>query len=173
MCDYIGNFIYSLVIIATGGVKMEFLLNTFQQILCLFSQITFLNIFIAIIITIIIYELNKYLVKWVEVKNVPLSMVLIILNKLFELFEKFIPNLNFTSNTKNILQLILESSEIAVKYSEQMYLSGQIQKDERKDKAIEVVETTLTDANIKINEERKELINATIESTVYNLPKKN
>lgn len=79
--------------------------------------------------------------------------------------------LNLESESQATLDKIVNAAEIAVKYAEQLYKSGQLPRDERKAEAVKFVKMALVDAGIDLTEERKMLIDYVIEAAVYLLPK--
>ena len=72
---------------------------------------------------------------------------------------------------ENTLDLITNYAKEAVQYAEQLYKSGQLSEDLRKEKATEYIKEILKVSNIEITEEIEKIIDATIESAVLLLPK--
>ena len=79
-------------------------------------------------------------------------------------------NKNLDYQYKDIMQLIIDYSKLAVEYAEQLYLNGTITKEERKNVAIDYVYKALDVQKIEITEDMKHVINASIEAAVYLLP---
>jgi hypothetical protein len=151
---------------------MDLMLEMFQQILVLFQQANFSTIFLSVSLTVIFYLIAKWIYALAVARNLSFESIVQAISKVCEFLKILIPKFNLPTKTQDILQLTLETAQIAVKYSEQMYLSGQIQSSERKEKATQIVEATLKDANIDITDERRKLIDASIESAVFTLPPK-
>lgn len=79
-------------------------------------------------------------------------------------------NKNLDYQYKDIMQLIIDYSKLAVEYAEQLYLNGTITKEERKNVAIDYVYKALDVQKIEITEDMKHIISASIEAAVYLLP---
>ena len=79
-------------------------------------------------------------------------------------------NKNMDYEHKDIMQLIIDYCRLAVEYAEQLYIKGDIDIDDRKNKAVEYVEKSLALQNIEITEQIKNIIDATIEASVFILP---
>ena len=95
--------------------------------------------------------------------------------KLYEMLNNFLNifsdlNKNLDYKYKDVMQLIIEYSKVAVNYAEQLYLKGEITAEERKAVAVNYMEQTLALQEIQITEQIKSIIRATIEAAVYVLP---
>ena len=95
--------------------------------------------------------------------------------KLYEMLNNFLNifsdlNKNLDYKYKDVMQLIIEYSKVAVNYAEQLYLKGEITAEERKAVAVNYMEQTLALQEIEITEQIKSIIRATIEAAVYVLP---
>lgn len=95
--------------------------------------------------------------------------------KLYEMLNNFLNifsdlNKNLDYKYKDVMQLIIEYSKVAVNYAEQLYLKGEITAEERKTVAVNYMEQTLALQEIEITEQIKSIIKATIEAAVYVLP---
>lgn len=82
-------------------------------------------------------------------------------------------NMNVDNKYKDIMDLIIKYSKLAVEYAEQLYLNGTINAEERKATAIKYMEESLALQNIDITDTIRNLIEATIEAAVYLLPPTN
>lgn len=71
---------------------------------------------------------------------------------------------------QKVVDIIVQYSKIAVDSVEQMYLSGDIPKDARKEKAKEIVNLALANAGVSLTVGQDKLIDYTIEAMVFLLP---
>jgi hypothetical protein len=127
-----------------------------------------LIIILTILSTIIVVVAAPMIVSFLKSRQVPTEDIL---NNIDEL-ASIVKSMNNPRNKDiKVLDLIVSSAEQAVKYSEQIYISGQISEGQRKEKAVQFVRTVLYDANIDITPDRETLINSAIEAAVFLLPK--
>ena len=92
-------------------------------------------------------------------------------NNILKALDTIVDNISIPTNTKTTLDMIIDYSTQAVQYAEQLYKSGQLDKDARKEEAVKYIEDILKLSNIEITDDIEKLINATIESSVLLLPK--
>lgn len=71
----------------------------------------------------------------------------------------------------NIVDKVIEYAQKGVEAAEQMYKSSQLEGEERKQKATEMTYKLLEAAGIKVDEEKKAIVDGAIESSVYALKK--
>lgn len=79
-------------------------------------------------------------------------------------------NKNLDYQYKDVMQLIIDYSKLAVSYAEQLYNNGTITADERKTTAIKYMEESLALQGIELDNRIRTLIDATIEAAVFVLP---
>jgi hypothetical protein len=103
--------------------------------------------------------------------NVPVEDILNSSEQIIKIVNSVVQQLALEKEQKDIIGKVAQAATLAVRYSEQLYKSGQCTKEERKQKAVEFVIQALRDANIEITAERELLINSVIESAVFLLPK--
>lgn len=130
-----------------------------------------LTIFISILAVGIILVGAPILVSFLKGELVPTEDILDNIDELASIVKTINNSMNNDAQSKKVLDLIILSAEQAVKYSEQIYIAGQISEGERKEKAVQFVRTVLYDANIDITPERENLINSAIEAAVFLLPR--
>lgn len=118
-----------------------------------------------------LFFLMPFVIKKAQDKNIPINNILDSSEQVLGIVQSVLSSLNIKSQTKDVLTAIANSATIAVQYAEQLYVSGQLPKEERKTAACDFVKKALQDADIEINEEREIIINSVIESAVYLLPK--
>lgn len=126
------------------------------------NYVTLFTLLIVLIMAIglpIIYK--KYDLNYVKIYD--------ILNSFLDIFSSLNKNLDY--KYKDVMQLIIEYSKLAVNYAEQLYLKGEITAEERKAVAINYMEQTLALQEVEITEQIKSIIKATIEAAVFVLPK--
>lgn len=92
---------------------------------------------------------------------------------ILNLTQTITSQLNF--DKKELVQLIINAAKQAVEYAEQLYKSGQITKEERKDKAIAYVNDMLSimEIEVKNKELLDSIISDAIEAAILTLPKTN
>ena len=130
-----------------------------------------LTIIISILSVGIILIAAPIVVSFLKSKQVPTEDILNNIDELASIVKTINNSVNKDNESRKVLDLIIYSAEQAVKYAEQIYISGEISEGQRKEKAIEFVRSVLYDANIDITPERENLINSTIEASVFLLPK--
>lgn len=131
------------------------------------------DIYIVAIITIAIVSVLFLVMPmfYKKFNNVDFDSVFNSTNNILNALQTIIDNIAIPENTKTILELITTYAKEAVQYAEQLYKSGQLSEDLRKQKAIEYVKEILKLSNIEITEDIEKIIDATIESAVLLLPK--
>ncbi len=100
--------------------------------------------------------------------NLDFSKFYDILNSFLSIFGDINKNLDY--KYKDVMQLIIEYSKLAVNYAEQLYIKGEITAEERKSVAISYMEQTLALQDVEITAQIKQIISATIEAAVFVLP---
>lgn len=130
-----------------------------------------LIIIITILSTIIVVVAAPMVVSFLKSRQVPTEDILNNIDELASIVKSINNSMNKDIKNKHILDLIVSSAEQAVKYSEQIYIAGQISEGQRKEKAVQFVRTVLYDTNIDITPDRETLINSAIEAAVFLLPK--
>ena len=131
------------------------------------------NIFVAMIITIIVISI-LFLVMPIfynRFNNFDFYNLFDSINNSLNALQTIFDNVPISQNVKNTLDLITNYAKEAVQYAEQLYKSGQLSEDLRKEKAVEYIKEILKVSNIEITEEIEKIIDATIESAVLLLPK--
>ena len=131
------------------------------------------NIFVAMIITIIVISI-LFLVMPIfynKFNNFDFYNLFSSINDSLNALQTIFDNIPISQNVKNTLDLITNYAKEAVQYAEQLYKSGQLSEDLRKEKAVEYIKEILKISNIEITEEIEKIIDATIESAVLLLPK--
>ena len=131
------------------------------------------NIFVAMIITIIVISI-LFLVMPIfynKFNNFDFYNLFSSINDSLNASQTIFDNIPISQNVKNTLDLITNYAKEAVQYAEQLYKSGQLSEDLRKEKAVEYIKEILKISNIEITEEIEKIIDATIESAVLLLPK--
>ena len=131
------------------------------------------NIFVAMIITIIVISI-LFLVMPIfynKFNNFDFYNLFGSINNSLNALQTIFDNIPISQNVKNTLDLITNYAKEAVQYAEQLYKSGQLSEDLRKEKATEYIKEILKVSNIEITEEIEKIIDATIESAVLLLPK--
>ena len=131
------------------------------------------NIFVAMIITIIVISI-LFLVMPIfynKFNNFDFYNLFDSINNSLNALQTIFDNIPISQNVKNTLDLITNYAKEAVQYAEQLYKSGQLSEDLRKEKATEYIKEILKVSNIEITEEIEKIIDATIESAVLLLPK--
>lgn len=127
----------------------------------------------SIVTAIMLVVVVPMAVKYFKSNNIPVEDIMNSSKQIAKILEGLVNNIGLDANTKGILNTILSTAQTAVRYAEQLYVSGQLDKDLRKEKAVEFVKQALTDAGIQDIEKYNLLINAAIESAVFLLPKTN
>lgn len=130
-----------------------------------------LTLFISILSVGIILVGAPIIVSFLKSRQVPTEDILNIIDELASMVKSINNSMNKDKQSKQVLDLIISSAEQAVKYSEQIYIAGQISEGQRKEKAVQFVRTVLYDAKIDITPDRESLINSAIEAAVFLLPK--
>ena len=131
------------------------------------------NIFVAMIITIIVISI-LFLVMPIfynKFNNFDFYNLFDSINNSLNALQTIFDNIPISQNVKNTLDLITNYAKEAVQYAEQLYKSGQLSEDLRKEKAVEYIKEILKVSNIEVTEEIEKIIDATIESAVLLLPK--
>ena len=131
------------------------------------------NVFVAMIITIIVVSI-LFLVMPIfynKFNNFDFYNLFSSINDSLNALQTIFDNIPISQNVKNTLDLITNYAKEAVQYAEQLYKSGQLSEDLRKEKAVEYIKEILKISNIEITEEIEKIIDATIESAVLLLPK--
>ena len=131
------------------------------------------NLFVAMIITIIVISI-LFLVMPIfynKFNNFDFYNLFSSINDSLNALQTIFDNIPISQNVKNTLDLITNYAKEAVQYAEQLYKSGQLSEDLRKEKAVEYIKEILKVSNIEITEEIEKIIDATIESAVLLLPK--
>ena len=131
------------------------------------------NIFVAMIITIIVVSI-LFLVMPIfynKFNNFDFYNLFSSINDSLNALQTIFDNIPISQNVKNTLDLITNYAKEAVQYAEQLYKSGKLSEDLRKEKAVEYIKEILKVSNIEITEEIEKIIDATIESAVLLLPK--
>ena len=126
------------------------------------------NIFVAMIITIIVISI-LFLVMPIfynKFNNFDFYNLFDSINNSLNALQTIFDNIPISQNVKNTLDLITNYAKEAVQYAEQLYKSGQLSEDLRKEKAVEYIKEILKVSNIEITEEIEKIIDATIESAV-------
>jgi poly(A) polymerase Pap1 len=136
-----------------------------------FLDSNLLILVISILAVGLIAIVSPMVVSFLKAKQVPTEDILNNIDELASIVKNINNSMNKDAQSKKVLDLIISSAEQAVKYSEQIYIAGQISEGERKEKAVQFVRTVLFDANIDITPERENLINSAIEAAVFLLPK--
>jgi len=128
---------------------------------------------IIAVVAIAVLGIMIYLVpiirKWAAKNNVPIEKILDSAESMTKIAEGIAKQM-FPAQAAYI-DMVAKVAQLAVKYAEQLYLSGKIQPEERKDKAIEFVKMSLVDAGVDVTNKNEDFIEAVVESTVFLLPK--
>jgi hypothetical protein len=115
--------------------------------------------------------LAPYIRKIAKDNNIPIDDILNSITQITTIAQQLLGNLNLDDKTKGLFNTIVQSAQLAVKYAEQLYISGQCAPDERKGKAIEFVKMALADMKIEVTPDMEKFITAVIEAAVFLLPK--
>lgn len=131
------------------------------------------NVYIVAIITIAVVTILFLVLPMLYKKfnNVNFEQLFDSTNNILEAINIIIQNIAIPEDKRMILNLITTYATQAVQYAEQLYISGQLEEDLRKEKAVEYVKQILTLSEIEITDEIEQIIDATIESAVLLLPK--
>ena len=131
------------------------------------------NIFVAMIIPIIVISILFIVMSlfYNKFNNFDFYNLFSSINDSLNALQTIFDNIPISQNVKNTLDLITNYAKEAVQYAEQLYKSGQLSEDLRKEKAVEYIKEILKVSNIEITEEIEKIIDATIESAVLLLPK--
>lgn len=129
-------------------------------------------IILSVVIGILFVFVFPPFIKWLA-KKVDLVGLFASSEQFMALVQMIINASMISQPTKDIVNSIFSLAKKAVEYAEQLYLNGNLSAEDRKKAAIEYVELALKEMNIEVTEERKKLIMAAIESSVYELPSTN
>jgi hypothetical protein len=131
------------------------------------------NVFIVSLITLAVVAVLFLLLPFVYNKfnNVNFTKIFESSNNILEALKTIIANIEIPADKKAILDLITDYATQAVQYAEQLYKSGQLEKDERKQAATDYVIQILELSDVEVTDEILAIISATIESAVLLLPK--
>lgn len=128
-----------------------------------------LNILIIIVVLIGVLGCILWLFPWLVKKGVPLGKFLdsavdfiVKLGKGLDIANKILP----ANPILNIISIIDKWASIGVGQAEQLYHAGRLEKEERKQAALEVVYKVLGELNIELTDTIKALIDAAIENAV-------
>lgn len=124
---------------------------------------------VAIAVLCIMIYLVPKIRKWAINNNIPIEKILDSAESMTKIAEGIAKQM-FPAQAAYI-DIVAKAAQLAVKYAEQLYLSGKIKSEERKDKAIEFVKMTLVDAGVDVTEKNEQFIDAVVESAVFLLPK--
>lgn len=119
----------------------------------------------------IIFYIVPKIMQYIKVNNIPINDVLNATKKLSNVVKQLAESNNLEEDPKGVLNIIITSSQLAVKYSEQLYLSGKVASNQRFNEAVKFVKLALTDVNVELTPGRISLIESVVESAVYLLPK--
>lgn len=128
---------------------------------------------LSILVVALLFVAVPLVLKFLKVKSVDVDLVLSTSESLMNIVNQIIGSLNIQTETKNTLLLISQGATMGVKYAEQLYKSGQLPKEDRKQAAINFVKDALADQNVEMTAEREILIASVVESAVFLLPKTN
>jgi hypothetical protein len=131
---------------------------------------TLIIIIVTIIVMLVMFVGMPYLMKYINKNNIPIESILEMSKKATELAAQLAAAMSGDPKTKGFLTIATQAATMAVKYAEQLYLSGKIEKAERKEKAFEFITNSLKDSGIEVTIEQCSLIYGLIEASVYLLP---
>jgi len=131
------------------------------------------EIYIAPIITILVIVVLFIILPifYNKTNNLNFDRLFTSINNIIDSLGTIVNNLGIPTEIKQTIDMIMEYSTKAVEYAEQLYKSGQLDKDKRKEKAVEYVNEILSLSNIIVTDEINKIIVATIEAAVLLLPK--
>lgn len=113
-----------------------------------------------------------YLEKFAKKKNINIENTLETTEQVTRIITNLLKNSNLLQgNQQDFIMKVASAANLAVRYAEQLYKSGQCGKEERKEKATEFIIQVLLDSGIEITPERKDVISKTIEAAVFLLSK--
>lgn len=129
-----------------------------------------ITISVAIGVILAIYKLLPYLIQ----KGINVSGILDKTGKALDAAETVnvtLSNLMPENKAFEVVQKVIDYAQGGVMAAEQLYLTSQLEGEDRKKRATELVYAGLGLSGVEINDELKMVVDGAIEAAVYALPK--